>query len=92
MNPFRTLVTAFTDKRGNHYLEGEKDGASNLFICVVEIVNDGQKKLGEDEMREISRDEFSKEMVESSRIGSNYNRRLRFLNKINKVMILNIIP
>ena len=82
MNSEQTWLTAFIDECGNHDLEIEKDGASNLFICVAVVVNDDQSKLVEERMREISRDEFGNSEVKSSGIGPKHNRRLRIISKI----------
>ena len=81
MNSALTWLSAFVDETGNHDLEIEKDGASNIFICVAVVVNDAQSKLIEARMREISRDEFNNSEIKSSGIRGNHNRRLKILNQ-----------
>ena len=82
MNTAATWLTAYIDETGNNTLEIEKEGASNLFICVAVVVNEEQNKLVEQRMREISRDEFSGSEIKSSGIGKKHKRRLKILNKV----------
>lgn len=78
-------LTAYVDESGNHDLEIDKEGASNLFVCAAVIVNSNQDRLVKQKMEDISSTFFSGSEVKSSNIGSNNRRRLSILEEIEKI-------
>ncbi len=74
-----SVLTAYVDETGNHDLEVEKAGASNLFICVAVLVDEQQQIIVDAAVRELSKKYFSGGEIKSSSIGGNHERRLRVL-------------
>ena len=71
-----SVLTAYVDETGNHDLEVEKAGASNLFICVAVLVNEQQQTTVDAAVRKLSRQCYSGGEIKSVSIGGNHRRRL----------------
>lgn len=81
----QNIVTAYVDESGNHDLDVEKSGASNLYICVAVLVDERQLESAKAGVREISKSFFSGHEIKSSSVGSNHPRRKRLLEQVSQL-------
>jgi len=75
-------LTAFVDETGTNELDSTKTGVSHLFICVAVIVNSVGLVQTESKMKEISQKLCGDAEIKSNRIGTDHQKRLKYLSEI----------
>ncbi len=77
-------ILAFVDEFGTPSLDTEKDGVTNLFICVAVLLRPEDVDLAVDQVRKLSQDHFGESEIRSSNIrGRRANkRRLKVLDSL----------
>jgi hypothetical protein len=75
-------VYAFIDEYGNSALSLDKEGTSSFYIIVAIIIDEKQKEILDDKLKDIQKKYFGESEIKSSRLGKIDEKRIKILSAV----------